>query len=198
MEMESIYSVDPFIPYIAEVQCISHILEDDMIRSVVFVLSAFIGLLSVSLDALAVLNSAELNAQVVKLRADKPDATSGCIENGTELSNCFTSMGSLATWIANVRKPTSSNPLQVDIGPGTFGALTLSCNNTFGYTTFQGSGRKNTIIGAYGTTAGVTAIAGRSISMNGCTSMVFKDMSIGPMASTAGGGILWTGLGTSE
>lgn len=169
-----------------------------MDRSKIFLVSTFISLTCVSLEALATLDTAEPNAQVVHLRANKLDGTSGCYETGTlnELGNCFTNLTSLKNWITDIRKPTAAAPLLVDVGPGKFGSLTLNCNNTFGYITFQGSGRKNTVIGGLG----ASGVVGVSIRLTNCTAMIFQDLTVGPMQAYSfdgSGGIRWSGIGTS-
>lgn len=155
-----------------------------MKKTILILFSLFIALAMVPFDASAVVDD---KAQVVSLRANKPDSSSGCMENGTELNNCFTSMDSLTNWISNIRKPTVLNPLLVDVGPGKFSMLTLTCNSEFtGYITFRGAGRLNTIIGSDSN--------GAQISF--CTSMVFQDLMIdpGPQALI---GIHWGGTGVS-
>lgn len=130
------------------------------------------------------------NASVVKLMANKADGTSGCIANGATLDDCFTSMASLRSWLVGTRMPKAAAPLIVDVGPGTFGSLSLSCGGTWGYTTFRGAGRKHTTIGTSSNVA-------YSLNLLNCASMHFKDMAIGPLPTPAFGGINWQGTGTS-
>ena len=130
---------------------------------------------------------------VIDVNAPSVSLKTSCTEGGVPLNNCFTTMISLRDWIQNTRtpKPTAAAPLNVDIGPGTFGTLGLNCGGTWGYTTFRGAGRKNTTIGVFGNMA-------YSINLLGCTSMAFNDMTIGPIPTTAFGGINWQGTGTSS
>lgn len=124
-------------------------------------------------------------ASVVLLRTSCNDGADGT------LNNCFTDMDSVTSWIENTRKPNATTPLAVEIGPGAFSSITLECSSTFtGFTTFRGAGQSNTTIGTF------SEMTAYSVHLGDCTSMVFKDMTIGP-TSAALGGIDWRGTGTS-
>jgi hypothetical protein len=111
------------------------------------------------------------------------------------IPNCFTynvatgtwspqDLWSLTGWIWTTRNPSSSSPLLVDIGPGTFG--TFHCNGTNsngtgppirGYVTLRGSGREQTILkGPDG--ADITD----------CTTLSFIDLGVQGRR-----GVYWTG-----
>ncbi len=51
------------------------------------------------------------NAAIVQLRQS-------CVEDGLNLSNCFTDMPTLNTWVWNTRQPDQANPLLIEMGPG--------------------------------------------------------------------------------
>ncbi len=85
--------------------------------------------------------------------------------------NCFTNLLSLQNWINNTRnpKPSSSNPLLVEIGPGVFQG-TYECINE-GYVTLRGAGMKNTIL--------ENSQAGRPvITTDNCFNLTFSDLTI--------------------
>jgi hypothetical protein len=67
------------------------------------------------------------DAAVVQVRSQ-------CMESGAALNNCFTDTYSLATWMKDIRRPNAAKPLEVRIGPGTFGGLAMRCNSATGYT----------------------------------------------------------------
>lgn len=124
--------------------------------------------------------SIDANAQIVTLRTN-------C--NGA--NDCFTSSTTLASWISNTRQPTSTTPLLVDIGPGDFrttGSFALSCNGSFGHTTFRGSGQDRTVIGQSG---GFVAWAGAYLV--DCPALTFQDLTI----SGRLWGVLWKNGGHS-
>lgn len=85
---------------------------------------------------------------------DDPNAETVYLKkNCGTLANCTSSVGDLIAWLENTRRPSSGNPLVVNIGPGTFSdsPLVLSCNknNGFrGYISFIGAGRDITILDA--------------------------------------------------
>ena len=99
------------------------------------------------------------DAAVVKLRQS-------CVEDGTTLSNCFTDMPTLNTWIWGTRQPDATSQLLVEIGPGTFTGQ-FSCVDS-GYVSLRGSGQGKTVLeNGYST-----------ISSNGCTEMNFSDLTV--------------------
>lgn len=124
-----------------------------------------------------------------------------CTENGVTLNNCFTTMGAVTGWMSTTRKPNVDNPLRVDIGPGLFESfdsegtrkdITIKCSPSTGYTgytTFEGSGSKQTILkgqGSHSTSA---------MNVSSCTAMNFAHLQI-----TTGfyGGVKWSGGGNSN
>jgi hypothetical protein len=113
-------------------------------------------------------------AQVVYLRQS-------CVDNGLPLNNCFTTMSDLVDWITNIRIPQQTNPLLVEIGPGTFSGDYICANG--GYVTLQGSGRQNTTIGPG---------AAYAIELVDSCTLDVRDLTIkgGPL-----GGIFHTGTG---
>ncbi len=124
-------------------------------------------------------------ASVVLLRASCNDGSGGT------LNNCFTDMDAVTDWITNTRMPNSSIPLVVEIGPGNFSSVLLSCSSPFtGFITYRGTGRRNTTIGTY------SDWGPYSVELRDCTSMTFQNMTIGPF-SGGFGGIDWVGTGTS-
>lgn len=144
--------------------------------------AAFAALGLTSLNVSAAVDSA---APVVLLRTSCNDGSGGT------LNNCFTDIEGVTDWIRNTRMPNSSTPLAVEIGPGTFFSVDLACEGTFtGYTTFRGAGRENTTIGVNSNWMPY------SVQLDGCTSMKFHDITIGPFNGSLGG-INWKGTGTS-
>lgn len=94
-----------------------------------------------SFDATAVIDP---NAAVVHLR---DPAMGGCVEAGASLNNCFTDTGSLKGWIEGTRKPNSTKPLLVEIGPGTFGSYLLcGSGGAVSHISFRGAGMGRTTL----------------------------------------------------
>jgi len=125
------------------------------------------------------------NAAVVEVRKT-------CLDNGVARNNCFTDFGPLKNWIntARLQKPSSDAPLKVEIGPGTFGTFSLTCNASSGFTgyiSFVGAGVGNTVILSPGFGAG--------LKVQNCTELGFSDLSIG---SVSYGGVTWSGGGNSS
>ena len=118
----------------------------------------------------------DTDAAIVKLQRS-------CIEDGVSQSNCFTDMPTLNTWIWGTRLPSSSNPLLVEIGPGTFTGQ-FSCVDS-GYVSLRGSGQGTTVL-----ENGFIPIRA-----DGCTEMKFSDMTVRNTQSLFGVG--WLGGGTS-
>lgn len=118
-------------------------------------------------------------ASVVYLRTN-------CTEEGVNLGNCFTTMDSLITWINGTRHPSATNPLVVEIGPGTFSRFSCASG---GYTTLRGSGREQTII-----TNGQEE--GNAFDASGCTQLEFSELRI-VGSKTALHSMDWSGSGTS-
>lgn len=116
-----------------------------------------------------------------------------CTENNATLNNCFASMNALTSWMKNTRKPNAASPLRVDIGPGLFdGDVAINCSPATGYTgytTFEGSGSRQTVLNGYG--SGSTS----PITIRSCTELNFSHLKI-----TTGfyGGVQWKGGGNSN
>lgn len=152
----------------------------------------FSALFSTLIACIAFVSSASAaidnNAQAVKLQTS-------CTEAGVALNNCFTSMNTLTTWIGNTRLPNKAAPLLVNIGPGKFGRLALTCNATAGYTgyiSFSGAGPSQSVIQF---AAGSQPPFG-VIESNGCTNLSFSGLTV-----TTGGNygyIVWNGGGMSH
>jgi len=141
--------------------------------NVTSVFVAFI-LAFLSFPALSTAYNVDPAASVVHLR-------SACVEGTAPqvtVDNCFDLTADLSAWITNTRQPTAADPLVVEVGPGSFGDLSLTCSN-WGHITFNGSGRSTTnfIHGGF----------------NSCTGMVFQHLSFGP-----GGGFAAVNWYTSE
>jgi len=79
-----------------------------------------------------------IDADVVNLRINCVEGAGTVNEN--KVGNCFQTTIDLDNWIVNTR--TSTNPLLVNIGPGTFGQISCAYSDV----TFRGSGRENSII----------------------------------------------------
>ena len=154
--------------------------------------------------ALSLTTSAAL--AVIDPAAETVKVSKSCTENGVALNNCFTNLTSLTDWMANTRKPGASNPLEVDIGPGTFlsetyikgnlklggdAALALSCDDTIGYagyTSFNGAGSSQTVLST-------NRIDKAAIDVAYCTDMTFSNMTVnGP----GYGGVTWSAGGNSK
>ncbi len=144
---------------------------------------------------LALLGVVALGPSLVWATPDpSPDPTAGvvylltnCNVHNSPLANCFETMGSLTTWVANTRHPNAAAPLVVEIGPGTFSPF--GCQNG-GYTTLRGSGRQNTII-----TNGQAF--GDAFSASNCTQLDISELSIVGTAARALHTMDWSGAGTS-
>ncbi|MBI3547098.1 MAG: hypothetical protein HY081_11010 [Gammaproteobacteria bacterium] len=133
-----------------------------------------------------VLAAIDADAPVVKVRAKKSNGSSGCVENGVTLNNCFATPGAAVNWIVTTRMPTATAPLLVEIGPGSYGGFEMECDTTWGgHTTFRGAGMDHTILysAGFGT-----------ITLNSCTNLNFSDLTI---KNTVYGGIKWNGGGES-
>lgn len=125
----------------------------------------------------------DASAAVVKVRKS-------CTENGIALDNCFTNLTALTDWMTNTRKPNASAPLQVEIGPGTFGEILIGCvpgDSYSGYTSFEGAGNGQTIIKGSNYTAPVGVAY--------CTNLSFSHLTIN---GTVYGGVHWVGGGDSK
>jgi hypothetical protein len=139
-----------------------------MVGAITFIWAAF-----TPLSASATAYNVDDNAQVVKLRTSCTEGSSPVVT----LDNCFDNSADLRDWIEGVRLPGPSNPLAIEIGPGTFTAFDLSCitvlrgNETVNYEgniTFRGSGTDQTIIAPQAT---------RPWTISGCANMTFSDFS---------------------
>lgn len=137
-----------------------------------------------SFDATA---SIDVDASIILLRTSCEEVP------GITLNNCFTNTDSLVNWIANTRnpKPSASAPLTVQIGPGTFGALSLTCTASEGFTghiKFAGADRQLSRF------KGTTFLVSHPAIIKNCTKLHFSDLSF---ESQFYGYIDWRGGGTS-
>lgn len=120
--------------------------------------------------------SARAGEDVVYLRAPGPPEAPGCAAitcaSGTQC--CFTTTGDLVTWLFTGRSQNldSEHPVAVEVGPGTFDALSMTCNATDqGYVTFRGAGRDHTTFVTSG-----AVIASPAIYASGCSRLQFMDL----------------------
>lgn len=128
-----------------------------------------------------------------------------CIEPTAPTSNpnAAPDLGDFLTWIWTTRKPTATDPLVVNFGPGEF---TLPDWRNFcegagnGYASFRGTGTESTVLTGGGigmSTLGATAVIG----VDGCTSLAFQDLAIRASSWTGGNvlrGVTWVGPGSSN
>lgn len=131
------------------------------------------------------------NAATVLLRTS-------CTENNTALDNCFQTTNELSIWMLLTRRPNAAAPLKVDMGPGTFGRLAITCDPANGYTghiSFQGSGPDQS---KFSYAAGGNGPFG-IIDVRNCTNMAFSDLKVeATPVGFAYGYIEWRGGGTSH
>lgn len=146
--------------------------------------AAFLICFFFSSSVLAVIDN---NASVVRLRTT-------CQDGAASLDNCFTTMGTLTSWINGTRRPGASSPLLVEIGAGTFGRLALTCDASTGYTgyvSFAGAGPEQTII-LFGASSNPPFGV---IESNGCTNLSFSHLTV---RDGGYGYIVWNGGGMSH
>jgi len=122
-------------------------------------------------------------AEVIKLRQNS------C---GTD-TDCFTDINALLDWVWNVRQPTSSNPLLIDAGPGTFQISRAYCSSS-GNVTLRGSGRSNTVIMATSNNFG-GGFGG--VVIDRCTHLAFQDLTFSTQGYAVFTTIFWNGGGDS-
>lgn len=104
--------------------------------------------------------------------------------------NCFTDINAMSDWIHNTRLPTTTNPLFVDVGPGTFNGFYCTAQ---GNITVRGSGRDNTVLtGALGGSGG-NRVSTTAVNIDSCTNLTFENLSI----RGKNVGINWAGSGNS-
>jgi hypothetical protein len=97
--------------------------------------------------------------------------------NCTGVTDCFTSVSALVSWIASRGQPGMTPPLTVEIGPGTFPSL--KCGITlpgggpppYQRVTFRGSGRERTIF-----TGSCAVCAGIEVFHKDCGDLEFIDL----------------------
>ena len=147
------------------------------------------GIMALSFAPLNVFAAIDSTASVVFLRTSCNDGA------GSTLNNCFTSTNALVSWILNTRipKPSSSAPLTVQIGPGAFRPLNLTCDATVGFTghiKFTGVDR---VLTKFSLPVSGFAISSPAVIKN-CTDLGFSDLK---MESSGYGYIDWSGGGTS-
>lgn len=116
------------------------------------------------------------DAAIVQLRQS-------CVEDGQNLSNCFTDMPTLNTWVWGTRQPDQINPLLIEMGPGTFNGQ-FTCVNG-GHVSLRGSGQGLTVLES----------GSMPISADGCTEMKFADFTVRNTQTLLGIG--WLNGGTS-
>lgn len=144
-----------------------------------FMLIACLSYLSMATSE--VIAAVDTNATVVQLRKSCHE------ENGTVLiSNCFTDLPTLNSWIWNTRnpQPSAASPLLVEIGPGVFTGQ-FTCTNK-GYVTLRGAGMGNSII----------ENAPSPIATTNCENLTFSHMTLRNTAGvfatqTLGGSSFW-------
>jgi len=141
-----------------------------------------------SLSAHAVIDN---QAQTIQLRTS-------CSTNGNAIDNCFETTAALSNWMSTTRHPNISTPLEVEMGPGKFGRLAMTCdttNNYTGYVSFNGAGPEQSsfVFSATGNPPfGVFTI-------RNCTGMAFNNLKVSSGTSGfAYGYIQWQGGGTSR
>jgi len=150
-------------------------------------------LLAASLISISQITLADIddNAARIALRTS-------CTENGTTLDNCFETVSALTSWMSVTRKPNASTPLDVDMGPGTFGRLPVICDPANGYTgyiSFNGSGPRHSV---FSFAAGGAPPFG-IVEVRNCTNMAFSNLKIeATPVGFAYGYIEWYGGGTSH
>lgn len=149
----------------------------------------FLAAISVSVFGLASLDS----SAAIDNAATKVLLQTSC-DNGAggTLDNCFTTTADLVSWTTTVRRPNADNPLTVQIGPGTFGALLVTCNPAAGFDghiTFAGSGRERTI---FHENAGTNLAQ-----IANCTGLAFDDLAMKVDIPTSYSHIFWSGGGSS-
>ncbi len=137
--------------------------------------------------------------------ADKVSLRVSCTINNNPLDNCFTNWWSLNSWINTTRHPNANSPLEVDIGPGTFGpnldagaiSLRINCNPATGYTgyiSYVGVGSNQTILTGQGSGSN------SPLMVQSCTNLNFSHLQISnPNTGIAGyGAVQWSGGGISH
>ena len=136
-----------------------------------------ITLITISIFSNLASSAVDDGSRIVKLRTS-------CNENGIEIANCFESTGEVLSWIKTINLPNVVSPLLVDIGPGIFDGIVLSCNEISNIN-FRGAGMTKTIIGKSNQVG---------VQMSNCENMNFQDMTV------KGGSfitIYWIGDGSS-
>ena len=127
------------------------------------------------------------DAAVVLLRSD-------CSPVSGLLDNCFETTAALfdltTGWVWDIRIPTASTPLLVDIGPGTFGPL--NCKDA-GFVTLRGSGRTATKLLS-------TADNVPGANIENCVDIDFMDLTVAAENSNGVNpiGVNWVGTGSSN
>lgn len=125
------------------------------------------------------------------------------------LDNCFEYLGRTASspagadaagWIQATRKPTASTPLLVDIGPGTWMGLSVTCASgaVEGHITFRGAGQGTTKVAD---NLSGSPLFGTIVATGGCVELAFESMTIlerGPVWLGFNGPVVWMGGGNSK
>ncbi len=111
-------------------------------------------------------------------------------------NNCFTNADAMLDWIWNVRQPTQTTQLAVDIGPGEFwlpnrffcDGQSATTGSSTGYVSFNGAGRDITRLTW-------SSGPGAVIRIRDCTNLNFQDMTVDGWNGRSG--ITWDGGGVS-
>jgi len=147
---------------------------------------SFILLFSVSAHAVI-----DDQAQTVQLKTR-------CTVNAAALDNCFETTKDLRNWMSATRHPNASAPLEVQMGPGKFGRLAMTCDPASGYTghvSFNGAGSEQSQFEFSATGNPPYGV----LTIKNCTAMAFNNLKVS--SGTAGfayGYIQWQGGGTSR
>jgi len=119
---------------------------------------------------------------VIQLRKD-------CTNSNPDLKNCADNMQDMLNWLWNIRRPSATSPVHIQVGPGNFEPFSCSAgtgNN--GYVSLTGAGPGKTVF-----VKGGTSMEG--VLVDSCVDLEFKDLGV---RSDLGTGIRWTGGGNSR
>jgi hypothetical protein len=141
----------------------------------IFPAVVLLGCLAFSHNLFAAIDPA---ASVVLLRKSCNDGAGGT------LNNCFTTLGALNSWITT-RNPSTTNPLQIEVGPGTFTG-SFGCSDMGGIS-IEGAGRGITTIGA------LSSGGAAGMSLSNCAQLNVSSMTI----KGGYGAVQWGGNGVT-
>lgn len=105
---------------------------------------------------------------------------------GGTLNNCFTSPSALMGWINGTRRPTATDTLVVEIGPGTYQRIEWLCDPGEGHVSFRGAGRGRTVFND-------TNILGNAMTFQNCENLTFDSMTINAKFIS----VIWAGHGNA-